>query len=158
MALDLKSGNSARLPGTRILVWVSDRSERVAGLELWRRAVYTACRAGFERILIIADRLAGEIGKALADDHRLDGRHWEVLRPGDDWVGRIRSAGGRWVTLSDHWIVDSSHLRELASLFMIPDQPQYGVIKPVLEMNDQLPECRSVACLRVSITSSICES
>jgi phosphatidylglycerophosphate synthase len=116
MAIDLSGGSAARLPGARILVWVSDRSERVAGLELWRRAVYTACRAGFEKILIIADRLAGEIGKVLADDHHLDGREWEVLRPGDDWVGRIRSAGGRWVTLSDHWIVDASHLRELASV------------------------------------------
>ena len=115
MALDLNGGLDERVPGSQILIWCSEPSDRVAGLELWRRAVYTACRAGFERIVIVADGLSERIRQDLADDRHLAGRRWEVLRPGDGWLEGIRAAGGRWVVFPDRWIVDAAHLAELAA-------------------------------------------
>jgi 1L-myo-inositol 1-phosphate cytidylyltransferase / CDP-L-myo-inositol myo-inositolphosphotransferase len=115
MALDLGGGPDQRVAGSQILVWCGEPSERVAGLELWRRAVYTASRAGFERILIVAESLAEQIGRDLADDRHVAGRRWEVLRPADGWLESIRGAGGRWVVLPDRWIVDAAHLTELAA-------------------------------------------
>jgi phosphatidylglycerophosphate synthase len=115
MALDLSGGFEERVAGSQILVWCSEASERVAGLELWRRAVYTACRAGFERIVMVADGLSERIRHELAADRRLAGRRWEVLRPGDGWLESIRAAGGRWVVLPDRWIVDAEHLAALAA-------------------------------------------
>jgi phosphatidylglycerophosphate synthase len=115
MALDLSGGLDRRVPGSQILVWCSEPSDRVAGLELWRRAVYTACRAGFERLIIVADGLSEEIRQALSDDRHLSGRQWEVLRAAEGWLDGIRAAGGRWVVFSDRWIVDAAHLTELAA-------------------------------------------
>jgi 1L-myo-inositol 1-phosphate cytidylyltransferase / CDP-L-myo-inositol myo-inositolphosphotransferase len=115
MALDLRSGRDERAVGSQILVWCGEPSERVAGLELWRRAVYTACRAGFERIVIVAESLAEQIRRDLADDYHVAGSRWEVLRPADGWLESVRAAGGRWVVLPDRWIVDAAHLTELAA-------------------------------------------
>jgi phosphatidylglycerophosphate synthase len=114
MALDLSGGAMDRLPGSRVLVWCERASWRVAGLELWRRAVYTACRAGFERILIIADGEADAIRANLGGDPHLDGTQWEALSAADGWAQRVAHEGGRWVVFSDRWVVDATHLRDLA--------------------------------------------
>jgi phosphatidylglycerophosphate synthase len=115
MALDLSGGVDPHVSGSQILVWASEPLGRVAGLELWRRAVYTACRAGFERIVIVADGLSERIRQDLAGDRHLVGRTWEVLRPGDGWLDGVRAAGGRWVVFPDRWIVDARYLAELGA-------------------------------------------
>lgn len=115
MALDLSGGYGQRLDGGRILVWCSDVPGRIAGLEVWRRAVYTACRAGFERVLIVAESDVEGIRGALAGDHRLAGRCWEVLGRDGAWPERIVEAGGRWVVLDARWVTGDDHLRELAA-------------------------------------------
>jgi len=115
MALDLSGGPVDRLPGSRVLVWCERASWRVAGLEPWRRAVYTACRAGFERMLIIADGEADAIRANLGGDPHLDGTQWEALSAADGWAQRVVHEGGRWVVFSDRWVVDAAHLRELAA-------------------------------------------
>lgn len=114
MALDLSGGLADRLPGSRILVWCGGDRARVAGLDPWRRAVYTACRAGFERLLIVVDGDAAGVRRELSDDPRLADRCWEVADARERWDARLAEAGGRWVCLDDRWIVDSAHLRELA--------------------------------------------
>jgi phosphatidylglycerophosphate synthase len=113
MALDLSGGAGERLPHSRILVWCADVSWRIGGLDLWRRALYSACRAGFERLLIVAAAGAATIRVALAGDPRLQARQWEVVGP-DQWLDRVRGDDGRWVVLPDRWIVDTAYLRELA--------------------------------------------
>jgi phosphatidylglycerophosphate synthase len=114
MALDLSGGAGAALPGTRILIWCSGVPVRVAGLEPWRRAVYSACRAGFERLLIVC--AAPEQMRAnLAGDPRLQGRRWEVVNEGEGWLERVARSGGRWVCLDDRWVVEGDHLRTLAA-------------------------------------------
>ena len=52
MGLDLGGDTGERLPHSRILVWCAEVPWRIGGLDLWRRALYSACRAGFERLLI----------------------------------------------------------------------------------------------------------
>jgi 1L-myo-inositol 1-phosphate cytidylyltransferase / CDP-L-myo-inositol myo-inositolphosphotransferase len=116
MALDFSGGSVQSLPGSRVLVWCERASWRVAGLELWRRAVYTACRAGFARMLIVADGGADAIRADLGGDPHLDGVEWEALSAGDEWLKHVAEHGGRWVVLSDRWVVDPSHLRDLAGL------------------------------------------
>lgn len=101
MAIDLSGGGAERLPGSRALVWCAEASWRVAGLELWRRAVYTAAWAGFADLLIVADGEADVIRRALAGDPRLGGTRAEVLRSSEGWVKRVTAAGGRWVVLPD---------------------------------------------------------
>jgi phosphatidylglycerophosphate synthase len=115
MAIARSRGLDEHVPGSQILVWCSESTDRLAGLELWRRAVYTACRAGFERILIVADALSEQIRQGLEGDRHLAGRRWEVLPPSGGWLEGIRAAGGRWVVFSDRWIVDAAHLAELAA-------------------------------------------
>ena len=112
MALDLGGGRSARLPQAGIVVWCSGLPLRIAGVELWRRAVYLACRAGFERLRIVSGS-ATDVRRELADDRRLEARRWEVVST-DDWAERI-AAGERWVCLDDRWIVGADHLVELAA-------------------------------------------
>ena len=114
MALDFSGGEVALMPGSRVLVWCERATWRVAGLELWRRAVYTACRAGCERMLIVADGGAEVIRADLGGDPHLDGVEWEALAAGDDWLKQVAEHGGRWVVLSDRWVVEPGHLRDLA--------------------------------------------
>jgi phosphatidylglycerophosphate synthase len=114
MGLDLSGGTGDRLPHSRILVWCADVPWRIGGLDLWRRALYSACRAGFERVLIVAPFSAATIRGALARDPRLESRQWEVVGP-DQWLDRVRGDDGRWVVLPDRWIVDAAYLRELAA-------------------------------------------
>jgi len=115
MALDLSGGVAETLPGAQIIVWCDAPKGRVAGVELWRRAVYTACRAGFQRLIIVAPGRVEEVRSSLADDPRLEGRRWEVVTPGESWAARVVAAGGRWVLLQDRWVVDATHLRDLAA-------------------------------------------
>src|SRR5205807_1554607 len=110
MALDLSGGTMDRMPGSRVLVWCERATWRVAGLELWRRAVYTACRAGFARMLIVADGGVDTIRADLGGDPHLDGIEWEALAAGDDWMKQVAEHGGRWVVLSDRWVVEPGHL------------------------------------------------
>jgi len=42
MGLDLSGGTGDRLPHSRILVWCADVPWRIGGLDLWRRALYSA--------------------------------------------------------------------------------------------------------------------
>jgi phosphatidylglycerophosphate synthase len=114
MALDLSGGAAEHLPSSRILVWCAAAPWRLAGLDLWRRAVYTAWRAGFERLLLVAEGGTAALRGALAGDPRLAGKQWDVVGP-EEWPERVRGEGGRWVVLPDRWIVDASHLRELAA-------------------------------------------
>jgi phosphatidylglycerophosphate synthase len=114
MALDLSGGFAPTLAGSQIVVWCGPPLGAVAGLELWRRAVFTACRAGFARLVIVADGRASEIRRSLAGDHRLAGRRWDVAESHEDWTAAVAAAGGRWVWLSDRWLVDAGHLRDLA--------------------------------------------
>jgi hypothetical protein len=114
MALDLSGGAGERLPSSQILVWCAGVTWRLAGLDLWRRAVYTAWRAGFGRLLLVTEGGAATLRGALADDPRLEGRQWEVVGR-EGWPDRVRREGGRWVVLPDRWIVDAAHLRELAA-------------------------------------------
>ena len=113
MALDLSGGARELLPGTRILVWCSGVPLRIVGLEPWRRAVYAACRAGFERLLIVSDR-PEEVREGLSGDQRLDGRHWDVVSARAGWLDLVAASGGRWVCLDDRWVIEGGHLRELA--------------------------------------------
>ncbi len=114
MALDLSGGLAERLPESQIVIWCGGGGARVAGVEPWRRAVYTACRAGFERLLIVVDGDVGGVRRALSSDPRLAGRHWEVAHAREAWHARLHEAGGRWVSFDDRWVVDAAHLRELA--------------------------------------------
>src|SRR5882724_8525139 len=81
MALDLSGGVAENLSGGQILIWCDGPPGRVAGVELWKRAVFTACRAGFDRLVIVVPAAADDIRRALEGDHRLDGRRWEVAAP-----------------------------------------------------------------------------
>jgi phosphatidylglycerophosphate synthase len=114
MALDLSGGVAEMRRGSQIVVCCGPPLGAVAGLELWRRAVYTACRAGFARLVIVSEGRANEIRRSLAGDHRVAGRRWEVAESRNGWVAAVAAAGGRWVWLSDRWIVDAAHLRDLA--------------------------------------------
>ncbi|MGH7896921.1 MAG: CDP-alcohol phosphatidyltransferase family protein [Candidatus Binatia bacterium] len=114
MALDLSGGSVERLPGSQIIVWCADGEARIAGVELWRRAIYTACRAGFERLLIVTPAPAETVRRALGEDARLQGRDWQVISADDRWAERISGFGGRWVALEDRWVTDAALLRELA--------------------------------------------
>jgi len=114
MALDLSGRALDRLAGSRILVWCERASWRVAGLEPWRRAIYTACRAGFERMLVVADGGAETIRAELGGDPHLDGIDWETLSASEGWEHRLAQDRRRWVVLSDRWIVEATHLRDLA--------------------------------------------
>ena len=113
MALDL-SGGAERLPSSRIVIWCTGVGWRIGGLEPWRRALFTACRAGFERLLVVATGPEASIRGLLAADPRLGDRQWEVVGP-DQWLDRVRRDGGRWVVFTDRWIVDAAHLRDLAA-------------------------------------------
>jgi len=113
MALDLSGGERTVLPGTRILIWCSGVRLRVAGLELWQRAVYTACQAGFERLLIVS-AAPEPIREHLSGDPRLRERHWEVVSERDGWLDGVTRSGGRWVCLDDRWMIEGDHLRALA--------------------------------------------
>ena len=115
MALDLSGGTASSLPGSQILVRCDGPTGRVAGIEQWKRAVYSACRAGFMRLVIVVPSGADQIRRALEGDHWLDGRRWEVSATEGNWADVIVDAGGRWVFLSDRWIVDATHLRDLAA-------------------------------------------
>lgn len=114
MALDLSGGLAERLPGSRIVVWCGAQGARVAGVEGWRRAVYTACRAGFESLLVVVEGDAERVRRELSADPRLAGRRWEVAHAREAWAVRVAEAGGRWVSLDDRWVVDAAHLRQLA--------------------------------------------
>jgi len=116
MALDLSGGVAESIAGGRVLVWCEGPAGHVAGLELWKRAVYTACRAGFDRLLIVVAGGAEEamVRRELEGDHRLDGRRWDVAAPDGPWAQSVRETGGRWVLLRDRWIVEAAHLRDLA--------------------------------------------
>ena len=113
MALDLSGGSGGARPGSRILLWCPEAADRprVAGLELWRRAVYTACRAGFTRLVLVAPE---RVRAALAGDPRLEGRSWEVVDP-DGWASVLVGAGARWVVLCEDWVVDADLLAALAA-------------------------------------------
>lgn len=82
-------------------------------MPLWRRAVYTACRAGFERLVLIHRGDPERLRRALAGDPRLEGRRWTVVSPGM-WTVPVSEEGGRWVVLAEDWIVDADSLVELA--------------------------------------------
>jgi phosphatidylglycerophosphate synthase len=113
VALDLV-GSRPVLPGTQILIWCpSARDEpRVAGIPVWRRAIYTACRAGFARLLIVTSSRE-RLRAALDTDQRLEGRDWEVVEPAV-WTAKVVAAGGRWVVLGEDWVVDEELLARLA--------------------------------------------
>jgi phosphatidylglycerophosphate synthase len=114
MALDLSGGSGEHLPSSRILVWCAGVSWRLAGLDLSRRAIYTAWRAGFERLLLVAEGGAATLRSALAGDAHLEGKQWDVVGV-EEWSERVRAEGGRWVVLPDRWIIDAAHLRDLAA-------------------------------------------
>lgn len=112
MALDLGAGPETR-PETRILVWCGAPPVRIAGVEAWRRAVYTACRAGFERLLIVSDA-PERMRERLSADPRVRNRRWSVMSPCEGWLDAVAAVGGRWVCLDDRWVVEAGHLRALA--------------------------------------------
>lgn len=114
MALDLSGSYGKELPDSRILLWCPNVPGTIAGLEVWRRAVYTACRAGFERLLIVTEEAPDTLRGALGADHRLAGRRWEAMSSTDPWARRIAEEDGRWVVLHARWVIGEEHLRELA--------------------------------------------
>ncbi len=115
MALDLSGGYGRSLPDSRVLVWLTPLPGTIAGLEVWRRAVYTVCRAGFERVVIVASEAAAEIRSALASDRRLAGRRWDVVDASEAWSDQVAAEPGRWVVYESRWVIGDDHLRELAA-------------------------------------------
>ena len=115
MALDLTGTTGAVSPGSRILVWCdrADDAPRVAGLPLWRRAVYTACRAGFQRLVLVAPKPAKLRAEINGDSH-LAGRRLDVVGKGEPWIDSIGAEGGRWVVTGEEWVVDAEVLSSLA--------------------------------------------
>ncbi|MGH7856845.1 MAG: CDP-alcohol phosphatidyltransferase family protein, partial [Candidatus Binatia bacterium] len=85
-----------------------------AGLPLWRRAVYTACRAGFERLVIVTGA-PEELRSGLEGDHHLEGRRSEIAGVGGGWPKTVRELRGRWVVLGEEWVVDDELLVRLAA-------------------------------------------
>jgi phosphatidylglycerophosphate synthase len=117
MALELNAADEGVRAGTRIVVWCGTVDSRltVAGLPLWRRAVYGACRAGFERIVVVTAGPAEPIRRALADDHRLAGRKVDITPASEGWALKLEGPPGRWVVTNDQWVVDAELLESLAS-------------------------------------------
>ena len=116
MALELAAASQTVRAGTRIVVWCgsADSPIVVAGLPLWRRAVYTACRAGFERLVIVTAGPSEGITRALAGDHRLAGRKVSIVPASEGWARELEGAPGRWVVMNDPWVVDADLLVSLA--------------------------------------------
>lgn len=117
MALELEAAESRVPPGTRIVIWCGSVESplAVAGLPLWRRAIYTACRSGFERIVIVTSGPAEPIERALAGDHRLAGRKVDIVPATEGWGSRLDGAPARWVVMNDQWVVDAELLVDLAA-------------------------------------------
>lgn len=116
MVLELSGGAAPPKAGWRILVWCggAEPSPIVAGVPLWRRAVLTAVRAGFEKILVVVGADAEERRRELAGDPRAHGREIEVVAASDGWPSRLDPAGGRRVVLDERWIVGPELLAALA--------------------------------------------
>ena len=115
MALELAAAEIRVRPGTRILIWCAGAPLLVAGVPLWRRAVYTACRAGFERIVIVTPGAAEGIERELAGDHHLAGRKVDIVPATEGWAQKLAGPPGRWVVMNDQWVVDAELLADLAS-------------------------------------------
>ena len=116
MSLALSGGEGSLRPGRQILVWCPEACNGLglAGIPLWKRAVYSACRAGFERLLIVSDGAADKIRGDLDGDPRLKDRSWEGVSTSSGWAEHVARVGGRWVVLSGDWIVDGEFLGELS--------------------------------------------
>src|SRR5258706_8871885 len=112
MALDLSGGRATTAEGSRIVVWCGGRDLSVAGLSLTERAIYTAARAGFEKILVVAERGAEALRRKLAREPRLAGARWEVVDP-KAWAAEVAEDSGRWVVTTDEWVIGSELLAAL---------------------------------------------
>ena len=117
MALELEAAEQRVRTGARIVIWCGsvDSALVVAGLPLWQRAIYTACRAGFERLVIVVPGSAAPIERALAGDPRLSGRKVDVVPVSEGWGLKLDGASSRWVVLHDQWVVDAELLVELSA-------------------------------------------
>ncbi len=104
MALDLSGGQAETISGSQVIVWCGGRDLSVAGLSLAERAIYTACRAGFEKVLIVAERDVEALRRSLARDPHLAGRRWEIVDP-KGFVAEVAPSSGRWVVTTDEWVI-----------------------------------------------------
>jgi phosphatidylglycerophosphate synthase len=117
VALELEAAAQRVRAGSRIVIWCGsvDSPLAVAGVPLWRRAIYTACRAGFERLVIVTPGSAAAVEHALAGDHRLADRKVDVVPVSEGWGLKLDGVPSRWVVLNDQWVVDAELLVELAA-------------------------------------------
>lgn len=104
---------AAPLP-RRALVWcaVPPSPFAVAGVPLWRRAVGTAMRAGFDDILVVVAGPSEELARAIARD--AGERRVEVVSSSSGWANRLGDGAARWVVLQEQWVVEPEFLAALA--------------------------------------------